>query len=122
GADSVLAGDADRALRHAHDPAARLCGPLSAARRARRQRVAAPGRSLARGECADPRRQLDYDTTRGDAAAHSTRPVRRLALGVRAGDPGIERVDPLVLLELDHARGRGLQSLRDRLYRAGRRA
>ena len=31
----------------------------------------------------------------------------------------LSRLDPAVQLELDHARGRGLQSLRDRLYRAG---
>ena len=49
-------------------------------------------------------------------------PVRRLAAGVRAGDPGAVGVDPAVLVELDHAGGRGLQPLRDRLYRAGRRA
>ena len=68
------------------------------------------------------RRLVDHDDARGDAAAHPARPVRRLASGVRAGDPGTERVDPPVLVELDHACGRGLQSLRDRLYRAGRRA
>ena len=59
GADPVLAGDADRALRHARHPAARLCRPLHSARRARGQCVAAPGRSVARGERADPRRLLD---------------------------------------------------------------
>ena len=45
GADPVLARDADRALRHAGDPAARLCRPLHSARRARRQCLAAAGRS-----------------------------------------------------------------------------
>ena len=57
---------------------------------------------------------------RGDAAADPARPVRRLAAGVRAGDPGAVGLDPAVLVELDHARGRGLQPLRDRLHRAGR--
>ena len=46
GADPVLAGDAARALRHADDPPARLCRPLHPARRARGQRLAAPGRSI----------------------------------------------------------------------------
>ena len=32
----------------------------------------------------------------------------------------LSRLDPAVQLELDHPRGRGLQSLRDRLHRAGR--
>ena len=119
GADPVLAGDAGRALRHADDPAARLCRPLHSARRARRQRLAAPGRSIAGGERANPRRQLGHDHARDHAAADPARPVRRLAPGVRAGDPGAVGLDPAVLVELDHARGRGLQSLRDRLYRAG---
>ena len=44
-------------------------------------------------------------------AADPARPVRRLAAGVRAGDPGAVGVDPAVLVELDHARGRGLQPL-----------
>ena len=44
-ADPVLARHADRALRHAGDPAAGLCGPLHSARRARRQCLAAPDRS-----------------------------------------------------------------------------
>ena len=47
GADPVLAHHADRALRHADDPAARLCRPLHSARRACRQHVAAPDRSVA---------------------------------------------------------------------------
>ena len=95
-------------------------GALHSARRARRQRVAAPGRPVARGKRAHPRRVLGHDHARGDAAADPARPVRRLAAGVRAGDPGAERVDPAVQLGLDHARRRRLQSLRDRLYRAGR--
>ncbi len=119
GADPVLAGDAARALRHADDPAARLCRPLHPARRARRQCLAAPGRPFAGGERADPRRQLDHDHARDHAAADPARPVRRLAPGVRAGDPGAVGVDPAVLVAVDHAGGRGLQSLRDRLYRAG---
>ena len=57
GADPVLAGDAVRALRHAGDPAARLCRPLHPARRARRQFVAPPDRSVAGGKRANPRRR-----------------------------------------------------------------
>ena len=83
------------------------------------QRVAAPGRSVARGERADPRRLLGHHHARDHAAADPARPVRRLAPGVRAGDPGADRLDPAVQLELDHAGGRGLQPLRDRLHRAG---
>ena len=37
--------------------------------------------------------------------------VRRLAARVRAGDPGALRLDPAVLVELDHLGGRGLQPL-----------
>ena len=48
---------------------------------------------------------------RDHAAADPARPVRRLAAGVRAGDPGALRLDPAVLVELDHLGGRGLQPL-----------
>ena len=53
---------------------------------------------------------------RDHAAAHSPRAVRRLAPGVRAGDPGAQRLDPAVQLQLHHARGRRLQPLRDRRH------
>ena len=56
---------------------------------------------------------------RDHAAAHSPRPVRGLAAGVRAGDPGAERLDPAVQLQLHHARGSRLQPLRDGLHGAG---
>ncbi len=118
-ADPVLAGDADRALRHAGDPAARLCGTLHSARRARRQCVAPADRPVAGGERKDSGRILGDHHARDHAAADPARTVRRLAAGVRAGDPGALGVDPAVLVELHHAGGGGLQSLRDRLHRAG---
>src|SRR5712691_2397150 len=99
------------ALWYAGDPAARLCRPLHSARRARRQCVAAAGRPVARGKRADPRRLVGDDLARDHATADPARPVRRLAAGVRAGDPGAFRVDPVVLVELDHLGGRGLQPL-----------
>ena len=66
GADPVLAGDAARALRHAGDPAARLCRPLHSARRARGEFIAPPDRSVAGGKRADPRRLLAHHHARGD--------------------------------------------------------
>ena len=88
GADPVLAGDADRALRHAGDPAARLCRRATS-----RSACARPTRRCARSilagrKRAHPRRILGLHDARGDAAADPARPVRRLAAGIRAGDPG----------------------------------
>ena len=110
-AHPVLAGDADRALRHAGDPAAGLCRPLHSARRARRQYVAAAGRSFARGKRADSRRVVGDDHARDHAAAHPARAVRGLAARLRARHPGAQRLDPAVLVELHHLGGRGLQPL-----------
>ena len=68
---------ADRALRNAHHPAARLCRPLRPARRARGQCVDAAGRPVARRKRAHSRRFLGLHDARGDAAADPARACSR---------------------------------------------
>ena len=98
-AHPVLARHADCALRHARDPAARLCRPLHSARRARRQLLAAADRSLAGGKRPDPRRLLDDHHARDHPAADPAGPVRRLAPGIRACHSGAFGVHPAVLVQ-----------------------
>ncbi len=63
----------------------------------------------------------------GDTMREVTLPLMRSSLfagwilDLRPGDPGTLGVDSLVQLEIDDARRRRLQSIRKRLYRAGRR-
>ena len=54
---------------------------------------------------------LDHHHARDHAAADPARPVRRLAAVFVPVIQELSRLDPAVLVELDHARGRGLQSL-----------
>ena len=109
GAVAVLAfGSLHRPLRDVHDPASGLCRPLCAARRSSREFVAAPDRSVARGERAHSRRVLGPYPARDHSAADPARPVRRLASCLRAGGAGTQRFNSSLQFEIHHARGRRL--------------
>lgn len=111
GHSRILAAPAGEALWHAGHSAARLLGPLHPARRARRQRVAAPDRARARRKRAHSRRILGPDDARDHAAADAAGALCRLDPGLRSGDPGIIRLHPALQLEFDHLGGRRLQPL-----------